>query len=710
MMKQQLKLFLVAISALLLTSVNAFAQNNSVGIGTLNPENSAILELQSSNQGFLVPRLDSAQITNLNNPADGLLLYNNQDKCFWYQKFNSWKRICDTDSLVANYISADTAFLNNIIANYLQADTIIANYIQTNYLIADTAIINNLIANLIQTDTIIANYVQTNLFYGDSVFANYLMADSLFINGTSIFNIIQDSITNMAWLLNGNLNTNPTTNFLGTRDNQHLQIRTNNQNRLRVTNDGRVAIGTITPNNSAILQLDATNRGFLMPRVTSAQRLAIAAPAIGLEVFDTDRKAPCLWTGTAWECQTYWHVSGNSNVDSTNYIGTNTNVAFVTKVNNERAGLISNDAVLLGIHAGRLINQNNSNQSANVTNNLAIGNYALYNIVPNYNPPPLSGWVNTAIGTFSQYSAVSSSQNTSVGYRTLYSNTTGINLVAIGHQALEGSVNGSNTVAIGYLSQFNATGSDRNTSVGAQSLLNVTSGKGIVAIGNNAVLGTTTGGGNVGVGEHALYFNTTGANNTGLGNYAGMGIFNTNLMNSTAIGNSASVTASNQVRIGDNIVSSIGGQVGWTTLSDARFKTNVKSNVPGLDFINKLNPVTYTINLNELDNFVYDDKRKELSSFQEYINNPEYKKSKSEKEKTIYTGFIAQEVEKAAKETGFNFSGVDAPKNQNDYYGLRYAEFTVPLVKAVQELSQQNSDLKAAIEQLKKEINDLKNK
>jgi hypothetical protein len=708
-MKNKLKLSLLAIVTLLLTSVSTIAQNNSVGIGTLNPDNSAILELQSSNQGFLVPRLDSSQIINLNSPADGLLLYNNQDKCFWYQKFNAWKRICDTDSLVANYISADTAFLNNIIANYLQADTIIANYIQTNYLIADTAIINNLIANLIQTDTIIANYVQTNLFYGDSVFANYLMADSLFINGTSIFNIIQDSITNMAWLLNGNLNTNPSINFIGTRDNQHLQIRTNNQNRLRITNDGRVAIGTITPHNSAILQIDATNRGFLMPRVTTAQRLAITAPAIGLQVYDTNRNAPCYWTGTTWECQTYWHVSGNSNVDSTNYIGTNTNVAFVTKVNNERSGLISNDAVLLGIQAGRLINQNNSNLTTDISNNLAIGNYALYNNVPNFNHPQ-GGISNTAIGAYSQYSSISSKFNTSLGFRTLYQNITGNMLVAIGHQALMDNITGSYSVAIGAFSQNNATDSERNTSVGAQSLANLTIGKNNVAIGSDAAYKTTTGGGNVGVGESTLFNNVTGSNITCIGNVAGMSVFNSNLANSTALGNATVVTASNQVRVGNTVVSSIGGQVGWTTLSDARFKTNVKSNVPGLDFINKLNPVTYTININELDNFVYDDKTKELSSFQEYLNNPEYKKAKAEKEKTIYTGFIAQEVEKAAKEIGFNFSGIDAPKNQYDYYGLRYAEFTVPLVKAVQELSQQNSELKAAIEQLKKEINDLKNK
>ena len=55
-----------------------------------------------------------------------------------------------------------------------------------------------------------------------------------------------------------------------------------------------------------------------------------------------------------------------------------------------------------------------------------------------------------------------------------------------------------------------------------------------------------------------------------------------------------------------------------------------------------------------------------------------------DKELIVYTGFIAQEVEDAAQSIGYDFSGVDKPQNDNDFYGLRYAEFTVPLVKAVQ--------------------------
>ena len=49
------------------------------------------------------------------------------------------------------------------------------------------------------------------------------------------------------------------------------------------------------------------------------------------------------------------------------------------------------------------------------------------------------------------------------------------------------------------------------------------------------------------------------------------------------------------------------------------------------------------------------------------------------------TGFIAQEVEKAAKMTGYDFDGLKAPKTEKEYYSLSYSSFVVPLVKAVQE-------------------------
>lgn len=44
------------------------------------------------------------------------------------------------------------------------------------------------------------------------------------------------------------------------------------------------------------------------------------------------------------------------------------------------------------------------------------------------------------------------------------------------------------------------------------------------------------------------------------------------------------------------------------------------------------------------------------------------------------------------------------PKNSSDYYGLRYAEFVVPLVKGMQEQQKMIEELKKEIEDLKREI------
>ena len=122
----------------------------------------------------------------------------------------------------------------------------------------------------------------------------------------------------------------------------------------------------------------------------------------------------------------------------------------------------------------------------------------------------------------------------------------------------------------------------------------------------------------------------------------------------------------------------------------------MKSNVPGLDFISQLRPVTYQVNSNALaDHVGLSEEAKNDSGVQEGMQL---------KAQEIQTGFIAQEVEKAAQEAGFNFSGVISPKDDNTTYRLRYAEFVVPLVKAVQEQQEMIETLQQEIENIKKEL------
>ncbi|OWY24072.1 hypothetical protein C7N43_15875 [Sphingobacteriales bacterium UPWRP_1] len=144
------------------------------------------------------------------------------------------------------------------------------------------------------------------------------------------------------------------------------------------------------------------------------------------------------------------------------------------------------------------------------------------------------------------------------------------------------------------------------------------------------------------------------------------------------------------------------GQVGFTTYSDQRFKTNVQTNVKGLDFILKLRPVTYNVNAPALDKFLHQGNTpREKDETGDQLN----RQALQQKANITYTGFLAQEVEQAAQATGFDFSGVDKPQNDRDLYGLRYAEFVVTLVKAVQEQQEMIVELKKEITQLKAQIN-----
>ena len=61
-----------------------------------------------------------------------------------------------------------------------------------------------------------------------------------------------------------------------------------------------VGIGISTPNASAALDVTSSSKGFLTPRMTTAQRSAISSPAAGLIIYNTDCNAFNYWNGTAW--------------------------------------------------------------------------------------------------------------------------------------------------------------------------------------------------------------------------------------------------------------------------------------------------------------------------------------------------------------------------------------------------------------------------
>lgn len=64
-----------------------------VGIGTPTPDPSAILELSSTSQGFLLPRMDVTQYTAIPSPATGLMIYNTTASGVYVYDGSSWNPV-----------------------------------------------------------------------------------------------------------------------------------------------------------------------------------------------------------------------------------------------------------------------------------------------------------------------------------------------------------------------------------------------------------------------------------------------------------------------------------------------------------------------------------------------------------------------------------------------------------------------------------------
>ncbi len=61
-----------------------------------------------------------------------------------------------------------------------------------------------------------------------------------------------------------------------------------------------VGIGTASPAATSALDITSTNKGLLIPRMTTNQRDAITSPAIGLQIYNLDCKVLNYWSGTCW--------------------------------------------------------------------------------------------------------------------------------------------------------------------------------------------------------------------------------------------------------------------------------------------------------------------------------------------------------------------------------------------------------------------------
>jgi hypothetical protein len=255
-------------------------------------------------------------------------------------------------------------------------------------------------------------------------------------------------------------------------------------------------------------------------------------------------------------------------------------------------------------------------------------------------------------------------------------------------------VGGRRNTFFGSRAAFSNTIGGANTAIGFKSMTKITEGTANTALGSETMFQTTTGHNNTALGFGSLTSNVTGTANIAIG--ANSFFPNGALDNTICIGylSGGHVNASNRIELGNSSITTIAGQVGFSTYSDARIKDNIREDVPGLDFITRLHPVTYNLNIHRQNDMVYKNGKQDGADWY----------GKYDIEKIKMSGFVAQDVEQAAHEIGYDFSGVQKPANPNELYSIRYSDFVMPLVKSVQEL---NDQLKTEVEQLKAENTEL---
>ncbi|MGV6828074.1 MAG: tail fiber domain-containing protein [Flavobacteriales bacterium] len=480
----------------------------------------------------------------------------------------------------------------------------------------------------------------------------------------------------------------------------------------------QVGIGTTTP--KALLDIPAVNpsnpyewEGIILPYCS----ISLPTPNVNQAGLITSDQVDGeygfhYWNGTSWVLitnRTHQKINDMSDGKSDNDSSEDYSSVFLGM----SAGLNDDQSDNRNVGVGFNVMLNNTTGEKNVaigyetlrSNVSSVGNTAIgyQSLLHN------TGFHNTGAGFGTLYSNTTGDYNTAVGSEALYFNTIGTNNTAVGYGALRNNTYGSYNSAMGAAALWNNIGGSFNSAMGYYASFHNISANYNVAIGSFALQNNTISNDNVAIGYESLK-TTTGERNTAVGYQSGFnlvsGTFNTfigyqsqttfgSISNSTAIGYQATVTGSNMVRFGNPWVSSIGGNGNWTNISDKRFKMNIKENIPGLKFILKLRPVTYHLNVSAIN--------KKLNISEQKID----KKGIRDKTKELQIGFIAQEVEKTAKSIGFNFHGVDTPDNETDFYGLRYAEFVVPLVKALQEQQDQIEENKNTIKTLETQYNEL---
>lgn len=233
----------------------------------------------------------------------------------------------------------------------------------------------------------------------------------------------------------------------------------------------------------------------------------------------------------------------------------------------------------------------------------------------------------------------------------------------------------------------------------------VTTGDGNIIINPNFV-GCSTGRQNVIIGIGSGTNISSGTSNVAIG----QGAYSSgNFSNSSCLGGGSSVTAGNQVQLGNSATTTYAyGAV--QNRSDERDKTEIRDTELGLDFVKSLRPVDFKWDMREdyraekpvepSESATQEEKDAyaiSLAQWEESVKLSNITHDGSKKRTRFHHGLIAQEVKAVLDAKGIDFGGFQDHKinGGDDVLSIGYAELIAPMIKAIQELSAEVASLKA---------------
>jgi len=526
---QTLKIFIVVT----VSFVPILLHGQAIGIGTITPDSSALLDMTSTDKGVLIPRMTATQRGTISSPAVGLLIFDTDTESFWFKETSGWVELRDGniksladddgDTRIRVEASADDDKIRFDVAGQekwvMQGSSLEPRNSGQSVFIGRSAG---------ASDDLSSNQ---NIAVGDS---------ALFSNTTGYENT---ATGNRVLYHNTEGYRNTATGF---------EVMYNNTTGYENIATGFRALYTNTTGNSNV----ASGHQALYSNTTGNSNVASG--------FQTLFKNTTGYENTATGQRALFNNTTGYQNTANGFKALHNNISGKENTANGYQALYGNTSG----------NRNSAN-----------GFQALYGNV--------SGIQNTANGYQALYGNNTGESNVANGYHALYFNT-GHENTANGSLALYHNTTGRDNVANGYLSLYQNTTSNGNVANGAYALNGNTTGNRNVANGYSALAYSTTGDGNVANGSSSLLDNTTGTHNTATGTQALDGTSTGS--NNTGIGYLATVPdgdADNQVRIGNTQITYAGVQVAWTVTSDSAWKEQIRELPFGLDVVTRLKPVDY---------------------------------------------------------------------------------------------------------------------